>query len=83
MYVFWLESVVALTGSVFTAGHETTATTTAAALYCISAHPAVEAQLLAELQAVLGDRSPGYGDLDHLPYLQVLTDPCSCCTVGN
>eukprot|EP00775_Hariotina_reticulata_P002129 gene2129-2448_t len=52
------------------AGHETTATTTAAALYCISVHPAVEAQLLAELQAVLSDRSPGYADLDNLPYLQ-------------
>lgn len=52
-------------------GHETTATTTAAALYCISAHPAVEQQLLAELQGVLGDRPPTYADLEHLPYLQV------------
>eukprot|EP00878_Enallax_costatus_P019160 GHUV01020204.1.p1 GENE.GHUV01020204.1~~GHUV01020204.1.p1 ORF type:complete len:498 (+),score=145.15 GHUV01020204.1:378-1871(+) len=52
------------------AGHETTATTTAAALYCISAHPAVEAQLQAELQSVLGIRAPTYADLEHLPYLQ-------------
>lgn len=52
-------------------GHETTATTTAAALYCISAHPAVEQQLLAELQGVLGNRPPTYEDLEHLPYLQV------------
>lgn len=51
-------------------GHETTATTTAAALYCISAHPAVEQQLLGELQSVLGDRPPTYEDLEHLPYLQ-------------
>lgn len=55
------------------AGHETTATTTAAALYCVSAHPAVEAQLQAELQSVLGDRPPTYADLEHLPYLQVGT----------
>lgn len=52
-------------------GHETTATTTAAALYCISVHPAVEGQLLDELQSVLGDRAPTYEDLERLPYLQV------------
>ncbi|WIA42697.1 hypothetical protein OEZ86_008649 [Tetradesmus obliquus] len=52
------------------AGHETTATTTAAALYCISAHPAVESRLMAELQAVLGGRPPAYADLEQLPYLQ-------------
>lgn len=57
-------------------GHETTATTTAAALYCISAHPVVEQQLLAELQAVMGDRAPTYDDLEHLPYLQV----SHCCS---
>lgn len=62
---------VALTAVCLPAGHETTATTTAAALYCISAHPAVEAQLQAELQAVLGDRPPTYADLEQLPYLQV------------
>jgi len=37
------------------AGHETTATTAAAALYCVAAHPEVEARLVAELQAVLGE----------------------------
>jgi cytochrome P450 len=55
----------------FAAGHETTATTTAAALYCISVHPAVESRLMAELQQVLGDRPPAYADLEQLPYLQV------------
>lgn len=40
------------------AGHETTATTTAAVLYCVSAHPAVQARVHAELAAVLG---PGEG----------------------
>ncbi|KAF6262648.1 cytochrome P450 [Scenedesmus sp. NREL 46B-D3] len=52
------------------AGHETTATTTAAALYCISAHPVVEARLMDELQRVLGGRPPAYADLEQLPYLQ-------------
>lgn len=36
------------------AGHETTATTTAAVLYCIAAHPEVEARVVQELEAVLG-----------------------------
>lgn len=61
------------------AGHETTATTTAAALYCISAHPAVERQLLAELQNVLGGRPPAFADLERLPYLQVgVSTNCAC-----
>lgn len=60
------------------AGHETTATTTAAALYCISAHPAVEQQLIAELRSVLGDRAPTYADLEQLTYLQVCPLTCRC-----
>jgi cytochrome P450 len=36
------------------AGHETTATTAAAALYCVAGHPAVEARLRAELTTVCG-----------------------------
>lgn len=72
-----------LIDAVCVAGHETTATTTAAALYCISAHPAVETRLLAELQAVLGDRSPGYADLDNLPYLQVSSSLSQCRSSGK
>jgi len=52
------------------AGHETTATTTAAALYCISAHPHVEQAVQEELVRVLGDRLPSYADLENMPYLQ-------------
>lgn len=37
------------------AGHETTATTAAAALYCIAAHPEVEARVVRELQEQLGE----------------------------
>ncbi|PRW33565.1 cytochrome P450 [Chlorella sorokiniana] len=51
------------------AGHETTATTAAAALYAVSAHPEVEAKLVAELESVLGGRAPTYDDLEKLPYL--------------
>jgi cytochrome P450 len=36
------------------AGHETTATTTAAVLYNVSVHPEVESKLLKELRAVCG-----------------------------
>jgi cytochrome P450 len=36
------------------AGHETTATTTAAVLYCVSAHPHVVTKVRAELDAVIG-----------------------------
>ncbi|GMH33024.1 hypothetical protein BSKO_00858 [Bryopsis sp. KO-2023] len=50
------------------AGHETTATSTATALYLISAHPEAEAKLVEELKRVLGGRSPTYEDLDDLQY---------------
>ncbi|GFR44797.1 hypothetical protein Agub_g6132, partial [Astrephomene gubernaculifera] len=52
------------------AGHETTATTTAALLYCIAAHPAVRQRVEAELQGVLDGRPPSFDDLERLPYLQ-------------
>lgn len=40
------------------AGHETTATTTAAVLYCVSAHPEVARRVRDELSAVLGGAIP-------------------------
>ena len=36
------------------AGHETTGTTTAVVLYCVSTHPEVEEKLIAELRDVCG-----------------------------
>lgn len=53
------------------AGHETTATTTAAVLYCVSAHPHVVTKVRAELDAVIGadGRAPTYEQLEQLPYL--------------
>lgn len=52
------------------AGHETTATTTAALVYCISAHPDVRDRVEAELREVLGDQPPTFESLERLPYLQ-------------
>lgn len=54
------------------AGHETTATTAAAALYCIAAHPEVEARVVRELQEQLGGRLPTMPDLERLPYLSAV-----------
>eukprot|EP00884_Botryococcus_braunii_P015417 jgi/Botrbrau1/2559/Bobra.0079s0045.1 len=51
------------------AGHETTATTTAAALHCICSRPEVERRVVQELDSVLGGRAPTYADLDKLQYL--------------
>ncbi|GLC47259.1 hypothetical protein PLESTB_001835900 [Pleodorina starrii] len=52
------------------AGHETTATTTAALLYCISAHPDVRQRVEAELDQVLAGQPPSFEALEHMPYLQ-------------
>ncbi|KAG2435417.1 hypothetical protein HYH02_011918 [Chlamydomonas schloesseri] len=53
------------------AGHETTATTTAALLYCVSAHAAVRDRVEAELDALLADgEAPTYESLERMPYLQ-------------
>ncbi|HWP28608.1 MAG TPA: cytochrome P450, partial [Chloroflexota bacterium] len=52
------------------AGHETTAIALSWTWYLLSQHPAVEARLLAELQAVLGGRAPTAEDLPRLPYTE-------------
>lgn len=53
--------------TLFIAGHETTANALAWALYLIAQHPAVEEQLLTELDALQGN-SPSIQKLAHLPY---------------
>lgn len=40
--------------------------------YLLSQHPAVERELHAEIDAVLGDRSPAVDDLDRLPYTRMV-----------
>jgi cytochrome P450 len=58
--------------TIFWAGHETTALALAWTWYLLSEHPDVEARLLAELQSVLGGRSPQVADLDRLPYTEMV-----------
>lgn len=61
--------------TMFFAGHETTARTLAAAWAALSAHPRVAGRLHAELDGVLGDRTPTVDDLRRLPYtLQVVKE---------
>jgi cytochrome P450 len=58
--------------TVFGAGHETTASALMWTWYLISQHPEVEAKLLDELDAALGDRTPGLSDLANLPYTEMV-----------
>ncbi|OLL27632.1 cytochrome, partial [Burkholderia sp. SRS-W-2-2016] len=55
--------------TVFLAGHETTGTGIAWALYALAQNPGVLRQLREELDARLGGRAPTLEDLDALPYL--------------
>jgi cytochrome P450 len=52
--------------TIFVAGHETTASAMTFAWYVLSQHPAWEARLHAELDAVLGGRAPTEADLPRL-----------------
>jgi cytochrome P450 len=54
--------------TIFIAGHETTAQAMTFAWYLLSQHPAEEARLHAELDAVLGGRTAGQADLPNLVY---------------
>ena len=59
----------------FFAGHETTARTMTFAWYALATNPQVAARLHAELDRVLGGRSPTAEDLRQLPYtLQVIKE---------
>ena len=52
----------------FVAGHETTASAMTLVWYLLAHHPAEEARLHAELDAVLGGRAPTHADLPKLVY---------------
>ncbi|WDD91074.1 cytochrome P450 [Burkholderia sp. FERM BP-3421] len=60
--------------TVFLAGHETTGTGLAWALYALAQHPAVLRNLRDELDARLGGRAPGAQDFEQLPYLSQVVD---------
>ena len=54
--------------TLFLAGHETTAVALTWTWYLLATHPEVEARLHAELDEVLGGRTPGFDDLPNLTY---------------
>lgn len=56
--------------TVVLAGHETTALALSWTLYLLAQHPAVEAKLWAEIDAVVGDRPPAMADLPGLQYTE-------------
>src|SRR3954447_3709751 len=58
--------------TLFLAGHETTALLLTWAWYLLSEHPAVYANLAAELDAVLGGRAPAVADVPRLPYVDAV-----------
>src|SRR5438445_1032411 len=61
--------------TLFLAGHETTASTLSWTWWLLAQNPRVEAKLHAELDAVLGDRTPSLDDLPKLAYTgQVITE---------
>src|SRR3984893_16754943 len=60
--------------TIFMAGHETTAVTMTWVWYLLSQHPAEEAKLHEELDAVLGDRNPTVEDLPNLRYTRMVIE---------
>jgi cytochrome P450 len=60
--------------TIFMAGHETTAMAMTWAWFLLSQHPAVEAKLYAELDSVLGGRSPSQEDLAKLTYTRMVIE---------
>ena len=60
--------------TIFMAGHETTAVTMTWVWYLLSQHPAEEAKLHEELDAVLGGRIATPEDLPNLPYARMIIE---------
>lgn len=56
--------------TLFLAGHETTANALTWALYLLSENPDIREKLMAEVDAVLGDRRATLDDLKHLTYTE-------------
>jgi cytochrome P450 len=54
------------------AGHETTASTLGWTLYLLDRNPHVLARLRAEVAGVIGERTPGYADLERLTYTSMV-----------
>ncbi|WP_300550842.1 cytochrome P450 [Roseovarius sp.] len=63
---FQTEEMVDQVAIFFLAGHETSASALAWALYLLAMHPEWQARVAAEAQAVTGARSPEFGDMARL-----------------
>ncbi|HEX4476501.1 MAG TPA: cytochrome P450 [Polyangiaceae bacterium] len=63
----WVRDEVA---TMVLAGHDTTANVLAWTFALLGRHPRVDAKLHAEVDAVLGERSPSLDDLPNLPYTE-------------
>ena len=59
---------------IFLAGHETSALAATYVWYLLSLHPQEEAKLHAELDTVLGGRTPTYDDLENLAYTRMVIE---------
>jgi cytochrome P450 len=58
--------------TLFLAGHETTANALTWTWYLLSQHPAVHERLRAELDTVLGGRTPSFDDIANLRYTEMV-----------
>jgi cytochrome P450 len=58
--------------TLFLAGHETTAIALSWTFYLLAQHPEIDAQLCEELEAVLGNRAPGFADVPRLRYTEMV-----------
>jgi len=58
--------------TLFIAGHETTSNALTWTFYLIAKHPEIQEKLHAELDQVLDDSSPSFGDLDALTYTEMV-----------
>ena len=64
------DEVVDQVATLFLAGHETSASTLAWALYLLACRPELQAAVRAEVQALWQDRGPAYGDSHRLAQVQ-------------
>jgi cytochrome P450 len=60
--------------TIFLAGHETTANALNWTFYLLAHHPDAEARLHAELDSVLGGRTPAFGDLAELKWTRMVIE---------
>jgi len=60
--------------TMFSAGHETSANALAWTIHLLAKHPAIVAKMRAEIQAVVGDKLPGFQNIRQLTYIRQVID---------